>query len=182
MSNTDTRFLIDTNVFVTSSAQYYGFSFCPGFWDLLKYAGSNSVAGSIDRIKEELTARDDEEGRETDPLSVWIRDELDPSFFRSTIDDDDVAHMQANIMRAMRKKPQYKSIALSAFARGVDSWLMAYAHVHNMTVVTLEVSAPLSLSNIKIPDVCKEFDIPCVNTFEMLEKLQHQLVLKRKSP
>lgn len=35
MSDTDTRFLIDTNVFITASLQYYRFSFCPGFWDLL---------------------------------------------------------------------------------------------------------------------------------------------------
>lgn len=62
MSNTDTRFLIDTNVFITASNQYYGFSFCPGFWDLLKYAGLNSLASSIDRIRDELTARDNEEG------------------------------------------------------------------------------------------------------------------------
>lgn len=89
--------------------------------------------------------------------------------------------MQRMIMRAMGGKTQYDSTALSAFARGEDSWLVAYAHVHKMTVVTLEVRAPQSRSSIKIPDVCKEFDIPCVNTFSMLATLQHQLIWKKKS-
>lgn len=128
-----------------------------------------------------MTARDNEEGREADPLSLWIRDQLDPSFFRSTIDSDDVVHMQRMIMQTIKDKKQYDSTALSAFARGEDAWLVAYAHVHKMTVVTLEVQAPQSKSSIKIPDVCKEFDIPCVNTFSMLATLQHQLIWKKKS-
>ena len=174
------RFLIDANVFITSSEQYYGFSFCPGFWDLLKLAGAESVAASIDRVKNELMARDDDDDAEPDPLSDWIRNQLDPAFFCSTIENEDVLHMNKQVMLWVKNRTQYTAEAFSTFSRGADPWLIAYAQVYKMTIVTLETNAPLSKSKIKIPDVCEQFAVPCVNTFEMLQSLQHQLVLKKK--
>jgi hypothetical protein len=47
-----------------------------------------------------------------------------------------------------------------------------------MTVVTQEVAAPESKTEVKIPDVCKAFDVPCIDTFEMLGNLGVQFTWK----
>jgi hypothetical protein len=47
-----------------------------------------------------------------------------------------------------------------------------------LTIVTQEVSAPESKKEVKIPDVCDAFEVPCIDTFEMLEKLGAQFTWK----
>ena len=49
---------------------------------------------------------------------------------------------------------------------------------HELTIVTQEVSAPESKKEVKIPDVCDAFEVPCIDTFEMLEKLGAQFTWK----
>jgi hypothetical protein len=39
------------------------------------------------------------------------------------------------------------------------------------TVVTQEVSAPQSKTEVKIPDLCTAMSVPCIDTFAMLRTL-----------
>ncbi|WP_419160988.1 DUF4411 family protein [Candidatus Palauibacter sp.] len=48
---------------------------------------------------------------------------------------------------------------------------MAYARVHGHTVVTNEQSAPESRREIKLPNVCDQFEVEHGNTFAMLRAL-----------
>ncbi|MCY4482820.1 MAG: DUF4411 family protein [Spirochaetaceae bacterium] len=57
------------------------------------------------------------------------------------------------------------------FATGADGWLVAYARVHRAIVVTNEQSAPESRREIKLPDVCDQFEVKHENTFAMLRAL-----------
>ena len=43
--------------------------------------------------------------------------------------------------------------------------------VSGCTVVTEEVFSNKVKRNIPIPNVCKEFDVRCLNTFEMLREI-----------
>lgn len=57
---------------------------------------------------------------------------------------------------------------------GRDPFLLAYAlkDPENRTVVTTEISKPGKVgANRKIPDVCKFFNIQCINTFQMIHVL-----------
>ena len=65
--------------------------------------------------------------------------------------------------------------ALEEFSGAADGWLAAYASVTGSTLVTHEQPAPNSLNHAKLPDVCEEFDIPYVNTFDMLRRLEIRL-------
>ena len=67
--------------------------------------------------------------------------------------------------------PTYRLEAKNEFARNADGWLIAYSIVHAATVVPLEQPAPHSAKDIKIPDVCDQFNVAWVNTFDMLESL-----------
>ena len=67
----------------------------------------------------------------------------------------------------MKKYGQRKA---GEFLLGGDGWVIAHALETgpNGIVVTQE-STRHSLAKVKVPIVCKEFDVPCINTFQMLE-------------
>ena len=56
---------------------------------------------------------------------------------------------------------------------GRDPFLISYALANaNRIVVTTEVSKPnQKRQNRKIPDVCEQFNVPCLNTFQMTRAL-----------
>lgn len=52
-----------------------------------------------------------------------------------------------------------------------DSWLIAMAKAYQYTIVTHEEYKSDIKRKIPIPNVCRAFDIPYINTFEMLRRL-----------
>lgn len=72
----------------------------------------------------------------------------------------------------VQKKPQYLPEAKAEFAASADGWLAAYAQQNARIVVTREVSAPEARKVVKIPDLCKTFGVPCIDTFDMLGDLR----------
>lgn len=55
-----------------------------------------------------------------------------------------------------------------------DPFLVAYALVdrHNRSVVTTEHSSPKKQrANRKLPDVCIDFNVGCINTFALIQEL-----------
>ncbi len=61
--------------------------------------------------------------------------------------------------------------AKDEFARVADGWLVAYAKVHGLAVVTHEVYDPDVRKKVPIPNVCRQFDVPHKGTFSMLRSL-----------
>jgi hypothetical protein len=73
--------------------------------------------------------------------------------------------------------PAMKAGALDEFLDGADPWLIAKARVAGHTVVTHE---RLNLHNKRkflIPNLCRHFGIECLNTFDMLNRLDARFVL-----
>ena len=66
---------------------------------------------------------------------------------------------------------QYRAEALEEFSNAADGWLTAFASATGATLVTHEQPAPGSRNHVKLPNVCEEFGIRYVNTFEMLRRL-----------
>ena len=57
---------------------------------------------------------------------------------------------------------------------GRDPFLVAYAlvDVENRSVVTTEHSSPKRRrANRKLPDVCDDFSVQCINTFALIQEL-----------
>ena len=114
---------------------------------------------SIDRVYDELMYHEDD-------LSEWSH--RNRFMFISTRDEE-IERVYADMTEWVRRKRRAE--ALDEFSGAADGWLAAYASVTNSTLVTHEQPAPNSRNHIKLPDVCEEFDIPYVNTFDMLRKL-----------
>ena len=54
---------------------------------------------------------------------------------------------------------------------GADPWLIAHA-IHNRgVVVTHESTKHPQAKAARIPDVCDAFKVPCIDTYEMLDRL-----------
>jgi hypothetical protein len=73
------KYLLDSNVFMQASRQYYGFDTCPGFWESLIEQHEHNRVFSIARVKVEISKGNDQ-------LKEWVEREAPDTFFRN--DDD----------------------------------------------------------------------------------------------
>lgn len=160
--------LIDSDVLITAKNLYYAFDICPGFWKSLLHHHRDGRVFSVDRVRNELLA-----GRSTEDLVQWVKNKVPKDFFLSA-ETDEVTHVYTEIMIWIQRHPAYLDHAKAKFATGADGWLVAYAQVHGAIVVTNEQPAPASKKDVKLPDICDEFNVPRQNTFEMLRVLGAQ--------
>jgi len=72
---------------------------------------------------------------------------------------------------------QFRQEAKDEFAKAdiADAWLIAYAEVNKCVVTTEERLNLNKKSKILIPNVCNEFKIEYVDTFQMLRQLKVRL-------
>ena len=161
----DLTYVVDSDVFITAKNLYYSFDICPGFWKSVVHHHQEGRVFSVDRVRSELLA-----GHSTEDLVQWVRDQVPEGFF-VPVDIDGVVRAYMDIMMWVQRHPNYFAPAKAKFATGADGWLVAYARVHGATVVTNEQSAPESKREIKLPDVCNQFDVQHENIFDMLRAL-----------
>lgn len=157
-------YVLDTNVFIEAHKRYYAFDICPGFWGWLSHRSTRSDIVSIDRVKEEIVGY-------RDALSEWAKDPAREDLFADTTEQA-VSDAYKRVIAWVDRNPQFQPQAKSEFAAGADGWLMAYAIVHGSVLVTHEVYEPGIKKAVKIPNVCEEFGVRCMDTFAMLRQLQ----------
>lgn len=160
--------LLDANAFMEANRLYYAFDIAPGFW---KWLGDGSLAGqvgSIEAIREEITAG-------TGNLVTWATS-LPPAFW---VDDtDDVVTAMAELAAwANEASRRYRQEAVDEFMASADLKLIAHAMVSGATVVTREQPAPESKKRIKIPDVCNEFHVSWTDPFSAYRALGLRLII-----
>ena len=177
--NANRRYVLDANVFIEAHQKHYSFDICPGFWKALvaQHAGRRVV--SIDRVHDELTAIDPELTEADDVLKDWAENTAPKEFFKQT-KDQAVIDMFADMVRWVNSVPQFRPAAKTEFLTAADGWVIAYAKVNGLTVVTHEVLAPDAKKKVPMPNVGLEFGVVCVNTFEMLKDLRVKFVLRTK--
>ena len=158
-------YLVDSDVFITAKNLYYSFDICPGFRKSMVHHHRKGRVFSIDKVRSELLA-----GPKAEDLVRWVRDEVPAGFF-IPVDTGAVVRAYMDIMMWVQRHPGYFDQAKAKFAKGADGWLVAYARIHDTTIVTNEQSAPKSKREIKLPDVCDQFGVRRDNTFAMLRSL-----------
>lgn len=161
-------FIVDSDVFITAKNRYYSFGVCPGFWDSVIDHHQKGSVHSLDHVRQELLR-----GRDDDDLVQWVKTTVPDAFFLSSRSDEVVA-TYTDVMLWVQRHPNYFDTAKAEFAAGADGWLVAYAKVHEIEVVTNEQPRPDSRSKVKLPDVCLEFGVAYRDTFAMLEVLHVQ--------
>lgn len=135
-------YLLDANVFIQAKNLYYGFDFCPAFWDWLHEGGASGRVFSIDKVADEIDFGADE-------LTDWVK-QRGNGLFRPT--DSAVAAEFGKVSKWVTEQG-YEPTAVNTFLQVADFYLIAHALAGGHTIVTHEVPAN-STKKIKIPNVC----------------------------
>lgn len=158
-------YLIDANVFITAKRLHYGFDFCPAFWDWLVVQNGAGKVFSIERVGIEVATG-------ADDLSVWA-DARGAAFF---LPPDTAMLASFGQVSTWVMGQAYTARAIDLFSQAADSYLVAHALAHGMTVVTHE--RPENSKNIvKIPNACVALGVAFVTPFEMLRRERARFVL-----
>ncbi len=155
------RYVLDANVFMTAYHSYYSPGICQGFWDCLEHYCLEGSVLSIDRVRAEILGP---------PGLVEWRNQAPGGMFAPS-GEPEIADRFSRMQAWVRARDQFLPAAKDEFARVADGWLAAYAKVHDVVVVTQEVFNPDIRKKVPLPNVCREFDVPYVSTFDMLNDL-----------
>lgn len=164
--NPEPSYVIDSDVLISAKNRYYSFDICPGFWDSLIQNFGAGRLHSLDRIRQELLA-----GSDGDDLVHWVKNELPTEFFLST-QEAAIVSAFTEIMLWAQRHLQYYDSAKAKFATEADGWLVAFARVKGVIVITNEQPRPDSRNRILLPDVCDQFGVRYDDTFAMLRALR----------
>lgn len=160
-------YLLDANVFIEAKKRWYGFDFCPGYWDWLAVANDAGIVYSIERVADEISIGNDE-------LVDWARDRSDSFFLKP---DSKVLESLSQISM-WANNGEYKSAAVTTFLGNADSYLVAHAHAYGHVVVSQEIVAN-SPGNVKIPNACVAMGVKYINIFELLRNECARFVLDK---
>lgn len=147
-------YLVDANILITASNSYYPLDQVPEFWSWLQHQAADGHVKIPQEIMEEI-----EEGREDDPLKVWISNDENKQalLLAENVDAALVQRVVTTGYAADLTDDEIEKIAR-------DPFLIAYALVDTAErcVVTTEVSRPSAQrQNRKIPDVCAAVGVQC---------------------
>ncbi|WP_154663661.1 DUF4411 family protein [Saccharomonospora iraqiensis] len=160
-------YLLDANAFMEAARLYYGFDFAPGFWDWLEDPILGGRVGSVAAVRTEILAGKGElvDWANKLPAEFWLEDSADSL--------DNLARLAT---WANDKDRPYGQAAVSDFMASADIRIIALAMAVGGVVVTREVPAPQSKTRVKIPDVCRAFEVPYETPFEVYRQLGMKLV------
>jgi hypothetical protein len=160
-------YLLDSNAFMEANRLYYGFDIAPGFWTWLASPALADQLGSIEPVKDEITAG-------TGDLVTWAR--AQPAAFWLVDTSDVVAAMTEIAAWVTDPARQYRQEAIDEFLDSADYRLIAHARATDSVVVTRERPAPDAKKKVKIPDVCIAFDVAWTDPFSAYRALGLRLV------
>ena len=170
------KYALDSDVLMQAARNFYAFDIAPGFWNALIHHGEEGSIVSIDRVKAEVDRGNDE-------LKDWANNDFHQSF--ESTNQDDVIEAYRRVMNWAYAEPRFTDAAKSEFARetNADAWIVSYAIAFNennaetkIFVVTQEKFEPNIIAKIKIPNVCRVFDIKSVDLYQMLRALKVKLL------
>ena len=154
------EFWLDTNSFIEPKKGPYGFDIAPGFWAFLEQKINEGIIASSVTVYDEL-----ENGAEDDLLQ-WAKQQKDAGFFIAPDPLVQTAFRQiADYIN--NTYPQHQA---SKFLDDADPWIIAHAKAYGGRVVTFETAAP-NAKKPKIPDVGNQFEVYCLNIYQMVREL-----------
>jgi len=162
------RYLLDANTYIEAKNQYYGMDICPAYWDWLDKQFALGTIASVDMIGRELKEGNDE-------LANWVRER--PDHFISN-DDELTQTLFADIVQFVMKG-NYNPGNRDNFLAKADPWIIAKAKAIGASVVTHEAVAAVNTRKVKVPNICQQFEVPCLNTFRFLRELEARFVLRQ---
>ncbi len=163
--------LLDANVLIDANRDYYPIDRVPEFWEWLIAMGQADSLKVPEEVYEEVTAG-------TDLLATWLKgvEATDALLLK-----EEASAKLVSEVTIQGYAPDLNDVELVKIGR--DPFLISYGLVSlgQRTVVTTEGSKPKTQrANRRVPDVCAQLKIPCINTFALLKALNFTTDWKAK--
>lgn len=156
------KYLIDANVFMTAHRQLYPFDLAPSFWEQLVEKASDRIV-IIEEIQKEIR-------KGQDLLLEWYERECS-KFTVLGIPEPDIIEAYRLIINSVNASERYTPSAKQEFASSADSWLCAYGLAFGETIVTLETYDAEIKKRVKIPNVCREFEVEYIDLLQFMREI-----------
>lgn len=162
------KYLIDSNSFIAPHRGYAPIDVAVSLWAKIKSLADKGVICSLDTVRKELYANDDE-------LKDWLIANVQKDFFIPFESEETNEKLLgilswANMHRVYSQKAKEKFIKMDK----ADIFLAAFVstHAEEYTVVSFEHSNHFGSSEIKLPDVCSRFGAKCITLQNMFRELK----------
>lgn len=155
-------YLIDANVMMQAANTYYSFDHVPGFWDWLSSKIEDGTIRTASLVADEVDY--------PAALVDWI-DAQEQHGFYIDVSDPQIQTQYAAVAAWVVNEP-FGPEHIAKFLNGADPWIIAAAAVSGGTVVTQEQPVGVGSKKVKIPNVCQQFGVACMNTFDLLAELK----------
>ena len=158
------RYWLDANVLIEAHRRSYPFEIAVSFWRWLGKQVEDGVIVCPRRVYQEIA----EQENHKDEIAQWVQNRKDKGL--CVLPSRTVTAQEGIVLEYVFGR--YAPEQAYTFAKGGDPWVIAHALDDRGTVVTLESDLRPTAQRARIPDVCKHFDVKCVNTVEMLKLLK----------
>lgn len=158
----DNKYIVDANIFITAHRQRYPFDVVPSFWEQLIEKAAHKII-ILEAVQKEIL-------RGNDLLAEWYNEESS-NFTVAKIPEQEVIKAYSEIINSVNSNGQYLQSAKVEFASVADSWLCAYGLAYEATIVTLETYEKERRNRVKIPNVCREFDVRYIDLLEFMREI-----------
>ncbi len=163
------QYCIDANIFITSWNSSYPINVFQSLWnEVARYRNDIIIIKPIFDEIDPISSSDRKlpKNKKTNkyPLRVWMIDNQ----LESTSVSDEVQDVSLGL------EIQYETNNNPKGANQNDIILIAYAKINGITVVTFEEDQPQrpgKKCNYKIPLICREQQVACINFVTMLKEL-----------
>jgi hypothetical protein len=161
------RYWLDANVFIDAKNNLFAFDLVPKFWKWLEEQMKAGVICSSVMVYKEVCSLETPQ----DDLHKWAKQRRTSGYWLTP--DRDVQAHYSNISSYVQSTYGAGSPAKTAqFLRKADVWVIAHALADNGTLVTEEIQVVPQSKVPKIPNVCKQFSVPFINTTALLRSLK----------
>ena len=158
MSQQPKRYCLDANVLIQGWQKYYSPKLCPSYWEVLNKLGEENRIFIPRSVYDEIT-------RTEDDLKKWISGCSIPVL--------DIDGAVANCLQDMyNANPLHRLLVDNTRRRSLaDPWVIAHAMKEKACVVTKEEKITSSTTKIRIPNVCENMGILCINDFDFVAEV-----------
>lgn len=159
------HYILDTGFFIIIR-DYYPNAF-PAFWEKMDQAVGSNLISSVKEVKKEL----EQYGGKQEHLLKWIKDH-EKIFTNPTSEE-------LNKVRQIFEVPEFQNLIDKKKRLGggpcADPFVIAKAMKENAVLISREKPAARNKKgelqgSVKIPDVCKNFNIVCLSPEKFMEK------------
>jgi|ERR1035437_1367550 hypothetical protein len=161
------QYWLDAKVFIEANNSFFSLDLVPAFWIWLETNLKADVLCSSSMVYDEILGKDD-------GLAKWAKVRKESPYWPEP--DGDVQNWYREIVAYVGEQYQASNPAtVGNFLAKADCWIIAHAKAKGGKVVTRESKVDKTSPTPKVPNVCEKFDVPFMETKDMLRALKFKL-------